>query len=168
MFWHFSSIEPRRRFIISVGILPVATYFIYTRSCFDPRLILCCSSSPCCYTTMAASSSASYSLASPQVKTRINAASMNMTGGQAGFSISTTKHKEYGPRLLREVDALLDGRDMVGLTEINSYWYEWLTTHHPSFAAGKFKAFHDGHDCAIVYDSQKPKRFQMSQSRDVS
>ena len=79
---------------------------------------------------------------------------MNMTGGQPGFCSSSQKKAAYGPRLLREVAALLDGRDMVGLTEINPFWYEWLTT-QPSFAAGKLRGFHDGHDCAIVYDAQK-------------
>ena len=64
-------------------------------------------------------------------------------------------HVEYESRLMGEVTALLDGRDMAGLTEINPYWFKWMTTNHPSFVAGKFVAFHDGHDCAIVYDSAK-------------
>ena len=104
---------------------------------------------------MAASSSASYSLASPQVDTRISVASCNMTGGELDFMTNKASHRSYALRFEDELTALLDGRDMAGLTEINPHWFLWMRTHHPSFRAGQYSGFHDGHDCAIVYDRAK-------------
>ena len=51
--------------------------------------------------------------------------------------------------------ALLEGRDVVGLTEINPSWYEWLMGNVAFTQNGRYKAVFDGHDVAIVWDSSK-------------
>ena len=62
----------------------------------------------------------------------------------------------YKERLPIEVNALLHDNDIVGLTEINPYWCDWLTESHGlTKPPHKYKAVHDGDDCAIIWDSSK-------------
>ena len=53
----------------------------------------------------------------------------------------------------KEVLALLRGRDLVGLTELNLRWFEWLMA-EPAFTQnGPFRAVSDGLDSALIWDS---------------
>ena len=73
---------------------------------------------------------ASSNLASPQV--RINFASMNLGGIERDFMTNDSQRKTYVERLPREVKALLRGRALVGLTELNPQWFDWLMD-NPAF-----------------------------------
>ena len=90
-------------------------------------------------------------LASPQVV--IVAAQMNLGGGEPDFMMNKTTHKKYMLRLPEEVLALLNGRHVVGITEINSHWFD-LLMRMPAFTQnGRYRGVHDGHDCAIFWDT---------------
>ena len=80
---------------------------------------------------------------------------MNLTGGKEDFmSASRPGSKHFnGKRLHVEITALSNKPDICGITELNAFWFTWWTT-QDFYVQGKFRAFHDGHGCAIVYDSQ--------------
>ena len=99
---------------------------------------------------------ASSNLAPPQVKFGVRVSCMNLGGASEEFMRNGKKEKMYKERLPIEVNALLHGNDIVGLTEINPYWYQWLTESHGlTKPPQKYKAVHDGDDCAIIWDSSK-------------
>ena len=90
-------------------------------------------------------------LASPQVV--IVAAQMNIGGGEPDFMMNKRTKKLYMVRLPKEVLALLNGRHFVGITEINPYWFDVLIQ-MPAFSqGGRYRGVHDGHDCAIFWDT---------------
>ena len=94
---------------------------------------------------------ASSNLASSQV--RIKAASMNLGGIKTDFMTNAKMRLVYEKRLPKEVLALLRGRDLVGLTELNPRWFEWLMA-NPAFTQnGRYRAVSDGVDCALIWDS---------------
>ena len=96
-------------------------------------------------------------LASSQVHSNISIASMNLGGGDPNFCNSQVGKRDYMVRLVREVSALVQGADVVGLTEINPTWYEWLANVQGlCFGKGKrYKSCHDGHDLCIIWDADK-------------
>ena len=93
-------------------------------------------------------------LAPPQVE--ILAAQMNLGGGGSGkmdFMTNKKSKRLYMVRLPREVLALLNGRHFVGITEINPFWFDVLIK-MPAFSqGGRYRGVHDGHDCAIFWDT---------------
>lgn len=109
-------------------------------------------------------------LASPQkVPTgKIRCSSMNLGGGAPDFMTNRAAARAYEVELTQQVSALLEPVELCLLTEINTWWYNWLvnkrdTDDSPhdyglSFAAGpnkprQFGSVHDGHDCAIIWDN---------------
>ena len=141
-------------------ILQVATYFSFVRSGFGSRFGIIIAivakkrlrhRSGNAFVILSSSPSLA---ASPFFQ--ISVSSMNLTGGTENFkSASRLGSKDsYGKRLRAEIVALLEKRDICGITELNAFWFQWLTT-QDFYVKGKFRSFHDGHDCAIVYDSQK-------------
>ena len=72
---------------------------------------------------MAAASSKN--LAPPQVKFGVRVSCMNLGGDAETIMRDEEDQKLYMVRLPIEVNALLHDNDIVGLTEINPYWYDW-------------------------------------------
>ena len=70
---------------------------------------------------------------------------MNLGGGEPDFMTNEKKETKYKTRLPKEVMALLAGRDVVGLTEINPRWYEWLMGNVAFTQNGRYKAVFGGH-----------------------
>ena len=71
-----------------------------------------------------------------------------------GFQTNPNEIKKYGAELAKLVAALVENCDIVGLTEIHPFWYNWLTVDYGlSFAAGReFESAYDKDSCAIIYD----------------
>ena len=80
---------------------------------------------------------------------------MNLGGATPDFMTNDKKMAKYKTRLPAEVMALLAGREVVGLTEINPRWYAWLMGNEAFTQNGRYKAVFDGHDVAIVWHSWK-------------
>ena len=75
----------------------------------------------------------------------------------------------YKERLPIEVNALLHDNDIVGLTEINPCWYDWLTESHGlTKPPQKYKAVHDGDGCAIIWDSSKVQPISPASPRKLT
>ena len=90
-------------------------------------------------------------LASPQV--RIKVASMNLGGIDPAYMTNPQQRLAYVKRLPKEVHALLRGRHLVGLTELNPRWFDWLMA-NPAFTQNdRYRAVSDGLDCALIWDS---------------
>ena len=91
----------------------------------------------------------------PTQKLHLRGASVNLGGGGDGaeFMNSGKGEKTYKERLPREMRALLDTRAVVTVTELNPRWFEWLMTQESFTLNGRYRAVHDGHDCAIFWDS---------------
>ena len=80
---------------------------------------------------------------------------MNLGGGKSDFMTAKEKIPVYKKRLQQEFAAMAKDRDLIGLTELNPNWYDWLVQQpwtHP------FKSVHDGHDVAIFWDTSKFER----------
>ena len=80
-------------------------------------------------------------LAPPQV-VDIKVACVNLGSLQA-------QREEYVYSLPEQIAALFLDRDIVGLTGIDQYGYQWLT------AKCGHSSVHDGHDCAMLWKTDK-------------
>ena len=70
---------------------------------------------------------APWHLASPQETAQIRISSMHLGGFMDGFHTNPNEIKKYGAELAKLVAALVENCDIVGLTEIHPFWYNWLT-----------------------------------------
>ena len=94
---------------------------------------------------------ATSNLAPPQVKIGVRVSCMNLGGAAETFMRNEKDEELHKDRLPREVNELLKGHDICGLTEINAYWFQWLMAAY-AFAEPtmKYRAIHDEEDCAII------------------
>ena len=93
----------------------------------------------------------------------VQVASFNFGGAHPKFKSSEEEQKAYRRQLPHEIHGLMEGRHVLGITGLNTSWYEWLTKdfegdgYVPSFAAGKgdYQIIHDGVSAAIMYDTRR-------------
>ena len=85
----------------------------------------------------------------------VRGACMNLGGGgghDSDYMTSVWGQRHYPERLERELLALLDTRDVVGITEINPYWFgRTMATRHFS-GDGRYRGCHDTYDVAIFWN----------------
>ena len=88
--------------------------------------------------------SSSSELASPQLQTATRIRCMNLGQGNLAFATNKDTRKEYKLRFPKEVNAMLYGRDIACLTEVNTDWYKWLIEDYDFCGRdSKYRAVHD-------------------------